>query len=326
MNVAQLRQRVQEWIKLSWQNGTLWYWLALLLLIPVWFNPHIKQPSNVSDTLFVIDVSESMNVPDVSYPRPSTPRLELAKAAVTAGMEHLPCGSRVSIGLFAGEEVVVLFEPLEVCGHFSSIEKVVANINTNMRWIGDSWLIRGIVYGIKEANKRELNLVFISDIDEMPHGHTHRIADLIANQGKINAAIWGVGGDTPLPVPKVDTKGNLLAYWTPEDAVTHGNYPNLVGYVKYKDENTEIPADAFSGVTEHLSAFNKRLLQEMGDGLKAPKILLEHPKDGLPLLDQQALIKKVNVDKDARYFFGILALILILIGWFWPQLKRQSTQ
>ena len=50
-----------------------------------------------------------MNVRDVDFPKPQTDRLTLAKLAVREGMASLPCGSKVSVALFAGDESTVLF-------------------------------------------------------------------------------------------------------------------------------------------------------------------------------------------------------------------------
>ncbi len=317
-----LRKQLTIWLAHAWQNGTFWFGLALLLLLPVWFNPTYPMQSMVSDTLFVIDVSESMNVPDVSHPRPRTARLALAKNAVLAGMASLPCGSKVSVGLFAGEEVVVLFEPLEVCSHYPSVERVVTRLNTHMRWIGDSWLIRGMINGIKEAQKHDLSLVFITDADEMPHRTTPRIADLLPYQGKVKAALWGVGGETPLPVPKVDAQGNTMAYWTREEAVIEGNYPNLLGYVKYLGEGESAPAGALDEVSEHLSAFNKSLMQSVAQMLKVPYQVVRTPKDGLQTLNQAGLQKQALAQHDVRWLFGLAAIVSVMIGWFWQPINQ----
>lgn len=308
------------WLKHAWHNGTIWYAVALLLLLPVWFKPQFLMPSTVVDTLFVIDVSESMNVPDVHYPRPNIPRIVLAKAAVKAGMASLPCGSRVSVGLFAGEETVVLFEPLEICRHYPAIEQVVSKLNTQMRWIGDSWVVRGLISGIKEAKKRELNLVMVTDADEMPHRETPRIADLLPYQGKVNAVLWGVGGSTPQPVPKVDGQGNMIAYWTPEDAVIEGNYPNLLAYVKYLKKGEQAPAGVLDEVSEHLSAFNRPMMQSVADVLKVSYHVLQAPQDGLPSLSTAVFQKQSVAPRDARWIFGLAALASVLIAWFWQPL------
>ncbi len=119
---------VRRWINQSWRNGTLCLLLAAAVLLPVWTSPTTQMHSQVQDTLFVIDISESMNVQDVDYPRAHTSRLQLAKETVRQSMASLPCGSKVSIALFAGDESVVLFEPLEICRHFPAIEQVVARL------------------------------------------------------------------------------------------------------------------------------------------------------------------------------------------------------
>jgi len=239
-----LKHRLTFWwkrllirLRHQWQNGTLFFMLAAMALLPVWFEPHTQQDSTVQDTLFVIDISESMNVRDVDYPRPHSDRLGLAKATVREAMSVLPCGSRMSVGLFAGDETVVLFEPLEVCRHYPAIEQVVMRLESRMRWIGDSWVIRALVSAIKEADKRKMNLMMITDADEMPHHSAPRLTDLLEYKGKVKGLLVGVGGEAPQPVPRlggalIDGRQQITGYWTPEEAVIEGNHPNLLAYVK----------------------------------------------------------------------------------------------
>lgn len=294
--------------------------LALLALVPVWFAPQMSLDSVVQDTLFVIDISESMNVQDVDYPRPRSARLTLAKEAVKQSMAGLPCGSRVSIALFSGEEAVVLFEPLEVCRHFPAIEQILSRLNTQMRWIGDSWVVRALSSAIKEAEKRKLNVVMVTDADEMPRHASPRITDLIAFQGKIKGALWGVGGEAMQPVPKLNGNGQIIAYWTPEEAVIHGNYPNLLAYVKELPEGARAPEGALAEVSEYLSAFNRTLMQTLAETLQIPFVKINHPKDALYAMQDTSLQKQTKAQRDARWVFSLLAFFLVLLGWFWQQI------
>lgn len=308
-------------LKLAWQNGTFWYMLALLTLLPVCFSPQMSLNSMVQDTLFVIDVSESMNVQDVNYPRPHTARLVLAKLAVKEAMSGLPCGSRVSIALFAGENTTVLFEPLEVCRHFPAIEQVVSSINTNMRWVGDSWIVRGLSAAIKAAEKRKLNLVMITDADEMPHHAAPRITELINQQGKVKGALWGIGGEALQPVPRNDSTGKTIAYWTPEEAVIEGNYPNLLAYVKTLPEGERAPEGMLDEVSEHLSAFNKTVMQTLAQTLQIAYHKIDYPKDASNAMRDASLQKQAMAKKDARWIFGLIALCFVLLAWFWQQIQ-----
>jgi len=306
----------------AWQNGALWYVMAGLALIPVWFEPHIQQDSLVQDTLFVIDISESMNVRDVDYPKPHSDRLSLAKLAVREGMASLPCGSRVAIGLFAGDETIVLFEPLEVCRHFPAIEQVVARLDSRMRWIGDSWIIRAIVSAIKEAEKRKLNLVFITDADEMPYHSAPRLTDLIDLKGKLKGLLLGVGGEAPQPVPRLNGQQQIVSYWTTEEAVLEGNHPNLLAYVRALQPGEKAPQGALDEVTEHLSAFNKAFLQSVAQASLFSFAHVTKPQDAVSALKSSDFQKQAMAERDARWVFGLIAGVLALIGWFWQDLQK----
>lgn len=310
---------VSAGFKHAWQNGVFWYMLALITLLPVLFSPQMLLDSTVQDTLFVIDISESMNVQDVDYPRPHASRLKLAKLAIKESMASLPCGSRVSIGLFAGEEVVVLFEPLEVCRHYPAIEQVLSRLNTNMRWVGDSWIVRGLESAIKEAKKRKLNFVMVTDADEMPHHTTPRITDLIEYQGKVKGTLWGVGGEVSLPVPKLDSNEQTFAYWTPEEAVIEGNYPNLLALVKSLPEGMRAPEDAIVEVSEHLSAFDKSLMQTMAQTLQIQFTQIRNKKDALNAMKDSNLKRRTLAHRDARWIFSLVAICLVFVGWFWQK-------
>lgn len=303
----------------SWQSGTLFFMLAGLVLLPVWFEPHMLQESIVQDTLFVIDISESMNVHDTDYPRPHTARFELAKLAVREGLSSLPCGSRVSVGLFAGDETVVLFEPLEVCRHFPAIEQVVTRLDSRMRWIGDSWIVRGTISAIKEAQKRKLNLVMVTDADEMPHHSSPRLTDLLDFKGKIKGMLWGVGGDAPQPVPRLDGENKITGYWTPEQAVLEGNHPNLLAYVKELKPGERAPVEIMGDVGEHLSAFSLPMIQGIAQAASMEFAHIRNTQEARATLNHDFLKKQALAERDARWIFALLAGALVLVGWFWQQ-------
>lgn len=323
-----MKHRLRYWwkrlligLRHAWQSGALWFLLAALVIVPVWFEPRTQLESVVQDTLFVIDISESMNVRDVDYPNPQSDRLGLAKLAVRESMASLPCGSKVSVGLFAGDETIVLFEPLEVCRHFPAIEQVVTRLDSRMRWIGDSWIIRAIGSGIKEAEKRKLNLVFISDADEMPYHSAPRLNDLIEIKGKVKGVLLGVGGEAPQPVPRLDGHQQIVSYWTPEEAVLEGNHPNLLAFVKALQPGEKAPEGALDEVTEHLSAFNKALLQSAAQAAALDFAYIAKPQDAVKALKNTNLQKQAMAERDARWVFGLFAAVLILVGWFWQNIS-----
>jgi len=304
-------------IKHSFDSGTAFFCLAIFLLVFVFLDPHFKQMSHVQNSMFIIDISESMNVRDVDFPRPKTDRLSLAKEAVSETMASLPCGSLVTVGLFAGDEVTVLFEPLEVCRHYPSMNQVVMDVDHRMRWVGDSKITNGLLSAIKEAKKREQNLIFVTDGDEMPHRVSPRVTELLNYKSQIKGMILGVGGESAQPIPHLNQMNQIVGYWTPEEAVIQGNHPNLLAYVKDKVADVDLPEGLLVEVGEHLSAINKKNLEtlSLASGLHFVRIL--NPKDAIKEYKSTLFQKEALADKDARWMIAILAALLVLIGWFW---------
>jgi len=303
------------------KNGAIWYLLASLVLLPVWFEPQSQLQSVVQDTLFVIDISESMNVRDVDYPKPQTDRLTLAKLAVREGMASLPCGSKISIGLFAGDEVTVLFEPLEICRHFPAIEQVVSGLDRRMRWIGDSWVTNVLAASIVEADKRKLNLVMITDGDEMPQRSAPIVTELAKLRGKVKGVLLGVGGDALQPIPRLNQKDEVIGYWTREEAVLEGNHPNLLPTVRNLSPGEKVPDGMLDEVTEHISSFNKVFMQALSQASGFALVRINNPADAVNALKNSDYQKQAMAERDARWIFGLIAAVLILLGWFWQIIR-----
>ncbi|CAN1490528.1 von Willebrand factor, type A [Methylophilaceae bacterium] len=310
---AHLRIQLRHAIK----NGAICYLLAALILLPVWFEPQSQLKSTVQDTLFVIDISESMNVADVNFPKPQTDRLTLAKLAVRDSMAALPCGSRVSLGLFAGDEITVLFEPLEICRHFPAIEQVVSGLNRRMRWIGDSWVTNVLTASIVESQKRNMNLVMVTDGDEMPHRSAPVVTELAKLRGKIKGLLIGVGGDALQPIPRLNQQDEVVGYWTREDAVKEGNYPNLLPMVRSLAEGEQAPPGSLDEVTEHVSSFNKVFMQALSQASGFELIRINSADDAVRAIKNSRYQKEAMAERDARWLFALPAAFLILLAWFW---------
>ncbi|NOQ93676.1 MAG: VWA domain-containing protein [Methylophaga sp.] len=303
------------------QNGGVFYILAAIALAPVWFNPQMKLNSLVQDTLFVIDISESMNVTDVNYPKPQTDRFTLAKIAVRESMASLPCGSRVAVSLFAGDEAVMLFEPLEVCRHFPAIEKMVTGLDRRMRWIGDSLLTETIAMATDDAKQRDLNLVFITDGDEAPHKDIPYVNALIKRRGQIKGLLLGVGGDALQPIPRFNERDEIIGYWTKEEAVLQGNYPDLLAYVRTLSPGEKALEGVLDRVREHQSSYGRKVMQTISKAIGYDLARVHTPRDAINALNNVEYRKYAIADRDARWIYGLLATVLVLLGWFWQVIR-----
>jgi mxaL protein len=304
--------------------------LAALALLPVFLEPKKNLPGGIFSWLFVVDVTESMNVRDVDAQDPDESRLDRAKASLTAALASLPCGSRASIALFAGTDTVSLFEPLEVCRHFPAIEKVVRDLDWRMAWDGDSRIEAGLINALHEAGKRNLDLVFITDGDEAPHVDDPRLGDLLALRGPTKGWLIGVGSSEPHPVPRLDAENRVVGYWTAVEAAREGFHPNLVEKVEQASSAQDLEkSGALDEVVEHRSALRAAYLKQLGSAAGLGYATADTPFRLARLATDKSMQREEKAERDVRLVFGLAAALLIAIDWIgsgrrWPLMARRN--
>jgi len=293
--------------------------LAALVLLPVFLSPKLTLPGGTFSYLFIVDVSESMNVRDIDASAPDASRLDRAKEALIASLANLPCGSRVAVGLFAGSDALTLFEPLEVCRHFPAIEPVVRNLDWRMAWDGDSRIETGLVNAMREAAQRNLDLVFITDGDEAPHVEVPRLSDLLALRGPTKGWIVGVGSTQPHPVPRLDAENRIVGYWSALDAAREGFHPNLVERIDNAKPGEDLEASgALDEVQEHKSALRADYLKQLGTAAGLGYVTADSARRIASATTDTNLERHERAERDIRLLFGLAAALLVAIGWLNP--------
>jgi mxaL protein len=294
--------------------------LAMLALLPVYASPSRLAPGISYAYLFVVDVTQSMNVRDQGRGAAPRSRLEAAKLAVDAGLRQLPCGSRASVALFAEDEALVLFEPLEICAHYPAMQRVVAGIDWRMAWAGNSRIDTGIVSAINEAAARNLNLVFFTDGDEAPYREQVRLAELQAHRGATHGLIVGVGGEQERPIPKLGPHDEIVGWWQPEDAARNGFNPNMAIVMDGFEPAVRSAGDTASqGPREHLSALRSEPLQQMAQAAELAYLRLGSDAAFTRALADPRLANFDVAPRDLRMLFGLLAACLLLAAWLLPE-------
>jgi len=290
--------------------------LALVVLLPVFAAPKLRMEGGTYAWLFVIDITESMNVRDVDARKPNESRLDRAKTSVVAALANLPCGSTAAVALFAGTDTVTLFEPLEVCAHFPAIEETVRNIDWRMAWDGDSRIEAGLVNAIGEAEKRHLDLVFITDGDEAPHVETPRLSDLLSLRGRTKGWLLGVGSPEPHPVPRLDAENRIVGYWTAMDAAREGFHPNLVEKIEAAHAGEDLEkSGALNDVVEHRSALQASYLKQLGTAAGLGYATADTSQRLIDLATDAKIERQENAERDVRLVFGFATVLLIAIDW-----------
>lgn len=194
--------------------------LAALMLAPVFARPTVPASEPVLDYLFVVDITQSMNVRDYAINGQPIDRLNFVKSALIQLVHELPCGSLMGLGVFTGWQTEVLFNPIEVCHHRREIDEVVRYIDWRMAWMPQSNVARGLKDGLTKLGSHEhkASMVFFTDGDEAPDYGQAPAMDRDMRRQTPRGLVVGAGNPRPSPVPLLNQWGRATGYFQQDGA------------------------------------------------------------------------------------------------------------
>lgn len=273
-----------------------WLLLAIIVTVSTFISPTARLPRQVIDVVFIVDITQSMNARDYQVKGQSIDRLRAVKQAIQHSLKQLPCGSKIGIGIFAAKDALLLFNPIELCEHYSLLSQVVSRLSWRMAWAGDSNIQRGLYSAIGQVAQLEdePNIVFFSDGEQTTS--EQYAAPLEKRSGKVSGLIVGVGGNQPVRIPKYNNDNQLAGYWKSKE-VGHKNpsHPKTA-----EDE-------------EYLSRLDETRLRQYATVTKLNMFRLENPR----LLTQELIINQYTKTRiqvsDIRWILACGALLLLII-------------
>ncbi|HSH86081.1 MAG TPA: vWA domain-containing protein [Methylophilus sp.] len=211
--------RLDLWRKLS-------LIIAFFLLTLALFKPHFQLPNRVYDWYFVVDITQSMNVPDYQLAGKSISRLQMAKQSIRKTLSALPCGSQVALGMFTERNVVNVVEPIEVCSHFAALDQTVASMDWRMAWAADSFIAHGLYNALEQAPQlgKQMRVMFFTDGQQAPPANPKYMPAYAGKLGDVQGYLVGMGNTTPSKIPKLDEKNAVAGYWEQEEVQRFGNF------------------------------------------------------------------------------------------------------
>ncbi len=191
---------------------------AFALLIVAAFKPTVPMPRNIYSYLLVADISQSMNVVDTTLNGKPTSRMAYTQYMLRHIVANMPCGTRVSIGLFAGVSVAALYNPIEVCSNYAAIQDTIDHLDWRTAWSGNS-RVRDSMFTLARvlrAFPEPAQVVYFTDGEEAPKLHAFNTKDLTNFQGGNGWLFVGIGSEKGTAIPKLDDKIRvLLPYQNP---------------------------------------------------------------------------------------------------------------
>ena len=284
---------------------------AVLLLVLALVKPQIRLKQEVHNYLLVADVSQSMNAEDVQVNGQNVNRMAYTRHLMKRVVETSPCGTYISVGVFAAENVALLFMPLEVCANYDEITEAIEHLEWRMAWSGNSRLSFGVkaAASVFDSLNAPAKMLFFTDGDEAPKVNAINKLDLSGVQIGQNVVLVGVGGHQPVAIPRYNSANKWVGYWS-SDAKEHG----AVG-AAYSDTSQDEPDPevAYAEYDRYLSQLDTEYLKSLAQEIKGSYIEGRDTEEFYDFVQSQKPAASFVTDYSLRWVYLSLAGLLILL-------------
>ncbi len=293
---------------------------AAVFLLLALVKPEIQLKQEVHNYLLLADISQSMNAEDMHIARKPVTRLAYTQHLMRQVVKTSPCGTYVSVGVFAAENVALLFMPLEVCANFDIINDSINHLEWRMAWSGNSRM----TFGVKaaEATFDYLNIpaqmLFFTDGDEAPKANGINKLDISDVRIGKNVIFVGVGGKEPSPIKRFNANNHFVGYWGTDAAAESAG-----GGVNYSDASKDDPDPpvAYAEFDRYLSSQDVEHLKEMATEIKGQYIEGIDQPAFYEFVQSQTPAAKFVTSYSVKWIFLMLAACMV-IATYLPDLWR----
>ena len=283
---------------------------ALIMLLIAIARPSINTMRVQQNYLFVVDVTQSMNVKDMSWSGTPITRLEYAKQLLKESIKTLPCDSQVSLGIFFKTTATLLYTPIETCSNYHLLWDTIDHLDWRMASQGNSNIRIGllsIASLLVTGNDTISQVIFMTDGQEAQPLNVFTKTSLTDWQDKRPWLIVGLGGNKPTPIPKLDTKNAVLGYWS-TDAIKLNPASNVdEGHNGGRDNSI-----ATEPYEYYFSRLEEPYLKELAADIGAQYIKAGTSQQLIAALNKQPSSMQFQAKFALNWIFASLALLLMI--------------
>ena len=290
---------------------------ALILLLVAMLSPSIPMKRDLHNYLVVVDVTQSMNAIDMQWKGQSVSRIAYIRKLLQEAMPKLPCGSKVSLGVFSAEHVALLFMPIEVCANYEVLQDSIAHLEWRMAWRGNSRLRFGMTSAKATLSSlpQPAQVVFLTDGDEAPKLNAINKLDLSEWRGGEGWLIVGVGGDEPAPIPKYDSEDHILGYWAFANEIMAPSQVQSEESIGTRDDT--VASDTYD---RYLSQLYEPYLKELSHEIGADYMRAGNADELAEAMQRQKPAGVEVADVRIGWLLVLAAMGCVLAG-YWPSFR-----
>lgn len=287
--------------------------LALVFLIIAMFKPTVPVKRDIYSYLMVTDISQSMNVKDATLNGRLVTRMEYQQFLLHRIIGEMPCGTQVSIGLFAGVSVAALYTPIEVCENFAAIEDTIDHLDWRTGWSGNSRLRESVVTLAKliRSFPEPAQVVYFTDGEETPKLHVFNTRDLTGFQGGKDWLFVGIGSEKGTPIPKMDAHNQIIGYWANE------SFAMQPGVAQISQDNIGTREESVASDTNDrfLSRLDEKYLISLAKDVNGNYVNGDSLQNVLAAMQKQPPARRSKAAFELKWIFASLAGLLFLAAY-----------
>ena len=306
---------MDEYIKkIKGNKNFIYLSLAFIFLVIAFINPKFTMKKDISNYIFVVDITQSMLTQDALLNGEKVSRLKYAKDISQKVLEQLPCKTKVSIGMFAGVSVAATYTPIEVCENFSAINETIERLDWRSVWAGNTRLRASMINLARliRSFPESAQVVYFTDGEEAPKLHAFNTEDLNQFQGANNWLFVGIGSDEGTPIPKYDNKNQLIGYWSNESfALQPGVAQISAQNAGGRDNNV-----SNASYDRYLSRLDEKYLKSLAQEVKGNYVNGSDLKEILSAMKKQPSAWRDDTEVQLRNIFSFFALVFFIMQFF----------
>ena len=300
--------------KIKGNKNFIYLSLAFIFLVIAFINPKFTMKKDISNYIFVVDITQSMLTQDAILNGEKVSRLKYAKDISQKVLEQLPCKTKVSIGMFAGVSVAATYTPIEVCENFSAINETIERLDWRSVWAGNTRLRASMINLARliRSFPESAQVVYFTDGEEAPKLHAFNTEDLNQFQGANNWLFVGIGSDEGTPIPKYDNKNQLIGYWSNESfALQPGVAQISAQNAGGRDNNV-----SNASYDRYLSRLDEKYLKSLAQEVKGNYVNGSDLKEILSAMKKQPSAWRDDTEVQLRNIFSFFALLIFIMQFF----------
>lgn len=292
-------------------NSNLLLLFTFLSLLIALYNPTIPITKNIYNYIFIVDISQSMNTKDMLIDNKEVSRINYTKSMISNILERLPCKSKVSIGMFAGVSVAATYTPIEVCENFSVINSTIENLDWRSTWSGNTRIRESMINLARliRSFPESAQVIYFTDGEEAPKLHVFNTRDLSQFQGGSDWLLVGIGSEKGAPIPKYDSKNQLIGYWSNESFALQPG----IAQISQSNIGTRNNNVAYSVSDRYISKLAEEYLNNLSGEIKGHYVRGDDITKIISAMSKQKPSWRDQTKLPLRYFFILIALIFFLM-------------